>query len=1170
MNYTFLGKTANGNSRYKVTLNVYRDCFQSDVPLDDNIPIGIYLNNANKDRYRVYDFNLTAKYKVEPPGSVDCDFYAQNVCIEYGLYEGVIEVPEYTEGYHITFVRCCRNRQENLPDQAGTPFQGQTYYAFIPNTSYENNSPVFSGVPSPYMCSNDTTSILFSAVDPDGDELSYRIVRPYQGGAPTSSGAMPDPPPNLSLPIQPVQYNTGYNSDLPFGTNNGSVTTIDPTTGLATFFAPNSGNYVVGIEVTERRNGVVLSTIRMDLQIIVLNCPPNNRPTVTSDKGKDFTIEVQEELCFEVSAEDTDGDIVKLEASGPILDGTNGYEGTLATFERAAAERAVSSEFCWTPDCDAARDEPYIVTFKAEDGGCPPKFNYLDVEIYVRPFNGTEELDGPLRVCKFNSYPYTAQNGQPTSSYEWEITGGEIRGDSTGSTISVYWGDVTTGTIRMREISEFGCPGPWTSIDVIIDESPPVPIISGKDTVCIDEVGLNYTVPFVPNHNFEWGILNGTFASTTANEATVANYSNTGFMIYVIQTNETGCSSDTSFINVFVSDPLPTLTGPQTVCPNASNIQYVTENNTGSTYSWNVIGGTQVSGGNSGMITVDWGSVGSGSVEVVETNRFGCVSPTVLVTVEKTYELSANPIVGPDEVCEFDRSVIYNTIPIEGSVFLWNVAGGNQISGDSSNTISVDWGAAGNGKITLQEKAYDLVNDSICLSDTIELDVIIHPKPTADEIMGVVELCQYEDTFDYSLSGFPGSTYEWSINGDTTGIDGQGTSTISVFWDVAGTFTIQVTEISGAGCPGDPVDITVLVNPKPITSPINGPTIICPENADNHTYSVTNNPTSTFNWSVFGDNTFTGQGSNEIVVNWETSLPNGRLEVLEISDKGCPGDTQTLDIEIDRLAIDLRYVSVGDPDNQMIIDWMLLEDAQPELFTIEKRVDNGAWQEIATVDGNLRNYTETDINTDINPFTYRIKATNKCGTDIYSEEHTNILLQGVQNENFDINVLFTAYNGWDNGVRNYDLYESINFGAYVPKEINVIQGDNTLIPNNPDQFRKCYRVRAFEEGGQFTESWSNEICFTFEPQVFVPNAFTANNDELNDVFGVKAIAINEYSIKIYNRWGEKLFESDDIDEDWIPIYQNKPVPMGTYMYIIQYSDFEDNLYTKSGTINLIR
>ena len=1170
MSYTFLGKIANGNSRYRVSLNVYRDCFQSGVPLDDNIPLGVYLNNSAKDRYQVFNFGLTAKFKVDPPGSVDCDYYAKNVCIEYGLYEGVIEVPEFTEGYHITFVRCCRNRQVNLPDQSGTPFQGQTYYCFIPNTSYENNSPVFSGVPSPYLCAKDTTSILFQAMDPDGDELSYKIVTPFQGGEPTSNGAMPDPPLNLTLPIEAVNYKVNYNSTLPFGINNGSITTIDATTGLATFYAPEPGNYVVGVEVTEKRNGVVLSTIRMDLQILVLECPPNNRPIVSSDQGKKFTIEVGEELCFNVTGTDQDGDLVKLRGSGSILDSTNGFTGTLATFTDAAAERTVSGEFCWEPDCDAARDEPYLVTFEVEDGGCPPKFNYLDVEIYVTPYEGTEDLTGPTEVCKFNAYLYEALNGQSTSTYEWEVDDGTILTDDKQSKVTIDWGNASTGKVRMREISEFGCPGPWTELDIVINESPTLPIINGEDTICISETGLVYSVNLNVGNTYEWFANNATIGNTNNNSIIIGSYGNPDFEIRVVETNATGCSSDTGVLFVHVSDPLPTLVGPTTVCPNSTNVQYVAEGFNGSTFTWQISDGSQISGSNTNTITVNWGNVGPGSVNVVETDRFGCTSPTISLSINKTYDLIANPILGPDSVCEFDVEIEYTTIPVNGSIFDWQVNGGTQVFGDSSNVIRIDWGVTGNGEVRLQERSYDFVNNKACLSDTVILPITINPRPTADEILGTMELCQYEDTFIYTVNGFANSTFEWAINGDTSNINGQGSNTISIFWDVAGSFSVSALETTEFNCPGSIIDTIVLVNPKPLTSSIIGPKVICPENSDNHVYSVSNNPTSTYEWFVFGENSFTGQGTNSITVNWETSLPSGRVEVLEISDKGCAGDTQVLNIEIDRLAIDMKVVSVGSPDDRMHVNWSLLEIADPALFTIEKKAGINPWQEIATISGTNLSYLEQPINTDIEPFTYRIKSTNKCGTDIFSEEHTNVNLQGFQNENFDINVSFTDYLGWDNGVEFYDLYESINNGAYIPHSLNLTPGAGTLITNNPDQFKKCYRVRAVELNGAGTESWSNEICFFFSPQIFVPNAFTPNNDDINDAFGVKGIAINEFSISIFNRWGEKLYDSDDMDAKWVPNYMGKEVQMGTYIYVINYTDFDNKIYTKTGTINLIR
>ena len=91
---------------------------------------------------------------------------------------------------------------------------------------------------------------------------------------------------------------------------------------------------------------------------------------------------------------------------------------------------------------------------------------------------------------------------------------------------------------------------------------------------------------------------------------------------------------------------------------------------------------------------------------------------------------------------------------------------------------------------------------------------------------------------------------------------------------------------------------------------------------------------------------------------------------------------QTLIIKVDALGIDLRYVSVGTPDDRMIIDCKLINKSQTSSFNIQKKVASSAnaWQTLATVSGNVFNYLETDINTDNQAYDYRISATNLCGT----------------------------------------------------------------------------------------------------------------------------------------------------------------------------------------------
>ena len=120
MNYEFLNiNPTNGDYRYKITFHVYRDC-SGKVELDDQITLGVYLNDNNKSLNQQPVFKLVTKERVLPPGSIECDFYRKNLCIEYGLYEGIISLKPYSEGYHITYSRCCRNVQNNIVQDAPT------------------------------------------------------------------------------------------------------------------------------------------------------------------------------------------------------------------------------------------------------------------------------------------------------------------------------------------------------------------------------------------------------------------------------------------------------------------------------------------------------------------------------------------------------------------------------------------------------------------------------------------------------------------------------------------------------------------------------------------------------------------------------------------------------------------------------------------------------------------------------------------------------------------------------------------------------------------------------------------------------------------------------------------------------------------------------------------
>jgi large repetitive protein len=93
-----------------------------------------------------------------------------------------------------------------------------------------------------------------------------------------------------------------------------------------------------------------------------------------------------------------------------------------------------------------------------------------------------------------------------------------------------------------------------------------------------------------------------------------------------------------------------------------------------------------------------------------------------------------------------------------------------------------------------------------------------------------------------------------------------------------------------------------------------------------------------------------------------------------------------------------------------------------------------------------------------------------------------------------------------------------------------------------------------------------------EPEnvVYVPNVFSPNNDGKNDKFYVHGENISQFNIKIYNRWGEPVFETDNIHEGWNGRYKDVGCPEGVYFYIAELSFTDGSSTVKKGSITLVR
>ena len=265
--YTLTGQSGN-NYTYHVVLNLYRDCFapQGAANLDPYASISIF-NNATLASAWASSVKRTDSVHMSLSNPNPCINNPPPVCYDVGYYEFDVTLPGTTQGYTITYQRCCRI--SGINNLLNSNSVGATYTAQIPGTSLrpdgpKNSSAHFSGSDLVIVCANNSFNYDFGAKDDDGDSLAYSFCNAYTGGTPTSPA--PDPP--ATPPYTTVPYSASYNASQPLG----SRVTVDPRTGMVSGIAPGVGIYVVTVCVTEYRGGVAIATQRKDLQIKVGDC----------------------------------------------------------------------------------------------------------------------------------------------------------------------------------------------------------------------------------------------------------------------------------------------------------------------------------------------------------------------------------------------------------------------------------------------------------------------------------------------------------------------------------------------------------------------------------------------------------------------------------------------------------------------------------------------------------------------------------------------------------------------------------------------------------------------------------------------------------------------------------------------------------------------------------
>ncbi|MEQ8239320.1 MAG: gliding motility-associated C-terminal domain-containing protein [Cyclobacteriaceae bacterium] len=180
-------------------------------------------------------------------------------------------------------------------------------------------------------------------------------------------------------------------------------------------------------------------------------------------------------------------------------------------------------------------------------------------------------------------------------------------------------------------------------------------------------------------------------------------------------------------------------------------------------------------------------------------------------------------------------------------------------------------------------------------------------------------------------------------------------------------------------------------------------------------------------------------------------------------------------------------------------------------------------------------------------YEYQIEKIDTCTNTLWS---VNIAppFQTIISKNTEENILFTE--------QSRPLFS----GSLVDSITLIYNSDSTGFVNTPYSKNiildaSLGEIQSFRQEyvtGSNKSIYSNELKSTFKFKVNAPNAFTPNNDGLNDVFLFYGLPQLDGTLFIFDRWGRNIYKSNQPDSGWNGYAENEIAPAGTYRYKIQF------------------
>jgi gliding motility-associated-like protein len=711
----------------------------------------------------------------------------------------------------------------------------------------------------------------------------------------------------------------------------------------------------------------------------------------------------------------------------------------------------------------------------------------------------------------------------------------------------------------------------------------PVTLIEKTSNGCIDSITKNVTVFPKPIASFTFtnkcngtavpftststvtapGVLanwNWTFGdgNTGTGNTTSHTYSGAGnYTVRLIVSTSTSCSDTiTHQITVF-NNPVINFTYTD-VCLRDSmhfvNTSTISAPDTIASYIWNF-----GDGGNPSNLQTpvhDYATSGTFNVTQIATTTKGCTG--AITHPVNTFDAPQAAFTFSN-TCLFAAGIFTNTSvsPTMGSIsnWSWNFCDGSPLN-TSVNSPTHLYTTPGNYHVTLISYSTNLG-----CADTAVDSITVFPMPIAKFVFSNVCLNQAINFHDSSTVS-SGTVSGWSWNfGDGTAVSAA-QNPIHTYANY-GSYTVTLVVTTGDGCK-DTVSKTAVVHPLPIAQ--YSTTNVC-DGTTTQFNDLSHIPISdtiqTWHWN-YGDGSaintnpssshlYTATGSYPVQL-WVASI-FGCLDSITKTSVVNPNPTVNFH-GVDTIGCEPLCVNFHDLSN--------ISSGSNVAWLWTLGIGNGT----STLENpNHCYHNDSVFATMFFNITLKVTSDSSCVTTVTKTNYITVYPRPVAG--FSVEPTTTSI--VNPIVTTTDLSSGANFWNW-----NFGDGDTTLLHNPGSHTYKdtgTYVIRQIVSTLHSCIDTAYETI-TIEPEFlfYIPNAFTPNGDGVNDFFSGKGMFIKEYEMMIFDRWGNLIFYSDDINKPWDGrANQGSGVAQqDVYIYSVKITDINKRKHNYRGIVTLVR